>query len=283
MSQRPASSPAPPAGRSIPRARRMIIACGGMAVFLAAASVLAPAASATPPPPEPSVAPVPSPRRSPPRLRTSRCGPSRRWWLQPLSRPPPARFSPCRWNTCAGTAGNQRPRPKPHPGRANLRRQHPKPGQAEILSSDPQTAGPARPRHRGDHHAPVPYESHPRRRTTSRRAGPPVPGGAAGPRAAGPARGLRPSGQATGPPAVPPDNRLVQQAHAPGGHMPAGSTRLSSRHGMKSWRTDDESSRGTDLTATRTELNNMSASGAAPFRKHGRKYSAGVGAPSTAT
>ena len=61
MSQRPASSPAPPAGRSIPRARRMIIACGGMAVFLAAASVLAPAASATPPPPEPSVAPVPSP------------------------------------------------------------------------------------------------------------------------------------------------------------------------------------------------------------------------------
>ena len=41
---------------------------------------------------------------------------------------------------------------------------------------------------------------------------------------------------------------------------------------MKSWRTDDESSRGTDLTATRTELNNMSASGAAPFRKHGRKY-----------
>ena len=55
--------------------------------------------------------------------------------------------------------------------------------------------------------------------------------------------------------------------------MPAGSTRLSSWHGMKSWRTDDESSRGTDLTATRTELNNMSASGAAPFRKHGRKYS----------
>jgi hypothetical protein len=45
---------------------------------------------------------------------------------------------------------------------------------------------------------------------------------------------------------------------------------------MKSWRTDDESSRGTDLTATRTELNNMSASGAAPFRKHGRKYSAGM-------
>jgi hypothetical protein len=44
---------------------------------------------------------------------------------------------------------------------------------------------------------------------------------------------------------------------------------------MKSWRTDDESSRGTALTATRTELNNMSASGAAPFRKHGRKYSAG--------
>jgi hypothetical protein len=43
---------------------------------------------------------------------------------------------------------------------------------------------------------------------------------------------------------------------------------------MKSWRTDDESSRGTDLTATQTELNNMSASGAAPFRKHGRKYSA---------
>ena len=42
MSHRPASSPAPPAGRSIPRARRMIIACGGMAVFLAAASVLAP-------------------------------------------------------------------------------------------------------------------------------------------------------------------------------------------------------------------------------------------------
>jgi hypothetical protein len=61
MSHRPASSPAPPAGRSIPRARRMIITCGGMAVFLAAASVLAPAASATPPPPEPSVAPVPSP------------------------------------------------------------------------------------------------------------------------------------------------------------------------------------------------------------------------------
>ena len=56
--------------------------------------------------------------------------------------------------------------------------------------------------------------------------------------------------------------------------MPAGSTRLSNRHGMKSWRTDDESSRGTDLTATRTELNNMSASGAAPFRKQGRKYSA---------
>ena len=125
----------------------------------------------------------------------------------------------------------------------------------------------------GDRHAPVPYESHPRRRTTGRRAGPPVPGGAAGPRAAGPARGLRRSGQAPGPPAVPPDNRLVQQAHAPGGHMPAGSTRLSSRHGMKSWRTDDESSRGTDLTATRTELNNISASGAAPFRKHGRKYS----------
>jgi hypothetical protein len=132
----------------------------------------------------------------------------------------------------------------------------------------------------GDHHAPVPYESHPRRRTTGRRAGPPVPGGAAGPRAAGPARGLRRSGQAPDPPAVPPDNRLVQQAHAPGGHMPAGSTRLSSRHGMKSWRTDDESSRGTDLTATRTELNNMSASGAAPFRKHGRKYSA-LGAPDT--
>src|SRR5580700_7191370 len=63
-----------------------------------------------------------------------------------------------------------------------------------------------------------------------------------GPRAAGPARGPRLSGQATGPPAVPPDNRLVQQAHVPGGHMPAGSTRLSSRHGMKSWRTDDESS-----------------------------------------
>ena len=56
--------------------------------------------------------------------------------------------------------------------------------------------------------------------------------------------------------------------------MPAGSTRLPSRHGMKSWRTDEESSRGTDLTATRTELNNMSTSGAAPFRKHGRKYSA---------
>ena len=56
--------------------------------------------------------------------------------------------------------------------------------------------------------------------------------------------------------------------------MPAGTTRLSSRHGMKSWRTDDESSRGTDLTATRTELNNMTASGAAPFRKHGREYSA---------
>jgi hypothetical protein len=61
----------------------------------------------------------------------------------------------------------------------------------------------------------------------------------------------------------------------PTGHMPAGPTRLSSRHDMKSWRTDDESSRGTDLTATRTELNNMSACGAAPFRKHGRKYSAG--------
>ena len=30
---------------------------------------------------------------------------------------------------------------------------------------------------------------------------------------------------------------------------------------MKSWRTDDESSRGTDLTAARAELNNMSASG----------------------
>jgi hypothetical protein len=29
------------------------------------------------------------------------------------------------------------------PRRANLRRQHPKPGQAEILSSGPQTAGPA--------------------------------------------------------------------------------------------------------------------------------------------
>jgi hypothetical protein len=47
MSHRPASSPAPPVGRSIPRARRMITVCGGMAVFPAAASVLAPAASAT--------------------------------------------------------------------------------------------------------------------------------------------------------------------------------------------------------------------------------------------
>ena len=36
MSHRPASSPTLPAGRSTPRARRMIIACG-MAVFLAAA------------------------------------------------------------------------------------------------------------------------------------------------------------------------------------------------------------------------------------------------------
>jgi len=36
-------------------------------------------------------------------------------------------------------------------------------------------------------------------------------------------RGLHRSGQAPGHPAVPPDNRLVQQAHAPGGHMPAGS------------------------------------------------------------
>jgi hypothetical protein len=198
MSHRPESSPVPPAGRSIPRARRMIIAhVGG------------------------DVADV--------RVSAAR------------DREASRDTSPA---SSSATASGRPP-------------------------------GKARPRHRGDHHAPVPHESHPRRRTTGRRAGPPVPGGAAGPRGAGPARGLRRSGQAPGPPAVPPDNRLVQQAHEPGGHMPAGSTRLASRHGMKSWRTDDESSRGTALTATRTELNNMSASGAAPFRKHGRKYSAG--------
>ena len=48
--------------------------------------------------------------------------------------------------------------------------------------------GKTQPRHRGDHDAPVPHESHPRRRATGRRAGPPTPGGAAGPRAAPPAR-----------------------------------------------------------------------------------------------
>jgi hypothetical protein len=61
MNHRPASSPPPPAGRSIPRTRRMITACGGLAVFLAAAIGLASAASATPAPPEPSVAPIPPP------------------------------------------------------------------------------------------------------------------------------------------------------------------------------------------------------------------------------
>jgi hypothetical protein len=56
-----ASSPPRPAGRSIPRTRRMITTIGGLAAFLAAAIGLAPAASATLPPPEPSVVPVPSP------------------------------------------------------------------------------------------------------------------------------------------------------------------------------------------------------------------------------
>ena len=59
MNHRPASSQPRPPGRRIPRTRRMLAGLGGLAVFLAAAIGLAPAAWATPAPPEPSLAPVP--------------------------------------------------------------------------------------------------------------------------------------------------------------------------------------------------------------------------------
>ena len=49
------------AARATFRTRRMLAPLGGLAVFLAAAIGLAPAAWATSPPPEPSFAPVPPP------------------------------------------------------------------------------------------------------------------------------------------------------------------------------------------------------------------------------
>lgn len=58
MIHRPASSQLCPPRRGIPRTSRMLAALGGLAVFLAAAIGLAPAALATPPP-EPSVATPP--------------------------------------------------------------------------------------------------------------------------------------------------------------------------------------------------------------------------------
>jgi hypothetical protein len=61
MIHRPASSQPPPTGRGFPRARRTFTTAGGLAVFLAAAIGLAPAASAVLPPPEPPVAPAPPP------------------------------------------------------------------------------------------------------------------------------------------------------------------------------------------------------------------------------
>ena len=60
MNHRPAPSQPRPPGRGTPRTRRMITALSGLAVFLAAAIGLAPAASAVLPPPAPS-APVPPP------------------------------------------------------------------------------------------------------------------------------------------------------------------------------------------------------------------------------
>ena len=230
MSQRPASSPAPPAGRSIPRARRMIIACGGMAVFLAAASVLAPAASATPPPPEPSVAPVPSPaarRRACALPAVGRRGdggcnrcPVRRQHafhlVAGIHAPGPPETSGRGRNPTPGarTSGaNTRNRDKPRSSAATPGRQAP-PGHVteettmrqylmKAIRDDARRAGERDRLYLEAQRAPAPR----------------------GPRRA------PPLGQATGPPAVPPDNRLIQQAHAPGGHMPAGSTRLSSRHG----------------------------------------------------
>ena len=53
--------PAPPQQRRTPFTRRTLARLSGLAVLLAAAIGLAPAALATPPPPEPSLAPVPPP------------------------------------------------------------------------------------------------------------------------------------------------------------------------------------------------------------------------------
>jgi hypothetical protein len=75
---------------------------------------------------------------------------------------------------------------------------------------------PGKPSHHGDHHAPVPHESPPRRHATGRRASPPSPGGTAGPRAAPLAREPRRTSQAPCPAAISPSDRLAQQARCAG-------------------------------------------------------------------
>jgi RNA polymerase sigma-B factor len=61
MNHRPAPSQPHPAGRGTPRTRQTLTAFGGLAVLLTAAFGFAPAAPGTLPPPEPPVGPPPPP------------------------------------------------------------------------------------------------------------------------------------------------------------------------------------------------------------------------------